>query len=92
MKLAQFRTTESSGQRLGALQRERICDVAALARAVSGSGGEVATWLLGIARFKALSQCWRRSEVPLDRHAQELIEDASDGPAALNEKRRRRDI
>ena len=49
MKLAQFRTTESSGQRLGALQRERICDVAALARAVSDSGGEVATWLLDVA-------------------------------------------
>jgi len=53
---------------------------------------QVATWLLKIARFKALSQCRRRSEVPLDRHAQDLIEDASDGPAALNEKRRRRDI
>jgi RNA polymerase sigma-70 factor (ECF subfamily) len=36
---------------------------------------QVATWLLGIARFKALSQYRRRSEVPLDRHAQHLIED-----------------
>jgi RNA polymerase sigma-70 factor (ECF subfamily) len=57
----------------------------------------VATWLLGIAHFKALSQCRRRSEVPRDRCAQHLIADASDGPAALNEKRRnekrrRRDI
>jgi RNA polymerase sigma-70 factor (ECF subfamily) len=53
---------------------------------------QVATWLLGIAHFKALSRCRRRSEVPPDRHAQHLIEDASDGVAALNEKRRRRDI
>jgi RNA polymerase sigma-70 factor, ECF subfamily len=53
---------------------------------------QVRTWLLKIARFKALSHRRRRSEVPLDRHAQDLIEDASDGPAALNEKRRSRDI
>jgi RNA polymerase sigma-70 factor (ECF subfamily) len=53
---------------------------------------EVATWLLGIACFKALSQRRRRSEVPPDRHAQDLIGDAADGPAALNEKRRRHDI
>jgi RNA polymerase sigma-70 factor (ECF subfamily) len=53
---------------------------------------QVGTWLLGIARFKALSHCRRRSEVPLDQHARDLIEDASDGPAALNGKRRRRDI
>jgi RNA polymerase sigma-70 factor (ECF subfamily) len=53
---------------------------------------QVATALLGIARLKALSQCRRRSEGPLDRHAQYLIADASDGPATLNEKRRRRDI
>src|SRR5438128_3728562 len=49
MKLAQFRTTESSVQQLGALQRERVCDVAALARAVRDSGGEVASWLLDVA-------------------------------------------
>jgi RNA polymerase sigma-70 factor (ECF subfamily) len=53
---------------------------------------QVGPWLLKIARFKALSHCRRRSEAPLDRHAQDLIEDASDGPAALNEKRRSRDI
>ena len=53
---------------------------------------QVATWLLGIAHFKALSQRRRRSEGPLDRRAQDLIADASDGPATLNEKRRRRDI
>jgi RNA polymerase sigma-70 factor (ECF subfamily) len=53
---------------------------------------QVATWLLKIARFKALSPCRPRSEVSLHRHAQDLIEDASDGPAALNEKRRRPDI
>jgi hypothetical protein len=51
-------------------------------------GSQVATWLLKIARrFKSLWQCRRRSELPPDRHGQDLIEDASDGPAALNEKR-----
>jgi RNA polymerase sigma-70 factor, ECF subfamily len=54
--------------------------------------GFVARGLLGIARLKALSQGRRRSEGPLDRHAQDLVADASDGPATLNEKRRRRDI
>jgi RNA polymerase sigma-70 factor (ECF subfamily) len=53
---------------------------------------QVRSWLLKIARFKALSHRRRRSGVPLDWHAQDLIEDASDGPAALNEKRRSRDI
>jgi DNA-directed RNA polymerase specialized sigma24 family protein len=39
-----------------------------------------------------LSQGRRRSEGPLDRHAQDLIADASDGPATLNERRWRRHI
>jgi RNA polymerase sigma-70 factor, ECF subfamily len=54
---------------------------------------QVATWLLGIAHVKALSQYRRRSpEGPLDRRAQDLVADASDGPAALNEMHRRRGI
>jgi RNA polymerase sigma-70 factor, ECF subfamily len=53
---------------------------------------QAATWLLAIARFKAISQCRRRSELPLDRHAPSFIEDASDGPAALVEEHERRHI
>jgi RNA polymerase sigma-70 factor, ECF subfamily len=53
---------------------------------------QVATWLLGMARFKSLSQSRCRPEMPLDRYAQGLIEHASDRPAALNKKRWRCDI
>ncbi len=56
------------------------------------SKSQVATWLLGVARFKAISQYRRRSELPLDRHAPFFIEDASDGPAALAEEHERRHI
>jgi DNA-directed RNA polymerase specialized sigma24 family protein len=45
---------------------------------------QVATWLLGIARFKSLSQCRRRSAMPLDPHAPGLM-DASDRSAAAGD-------
>jgi RNA polymerase sigma-70 factor (ECF subfamily) len=53
---------------------------------------QVATWLLAIARFKAISQCRRRSEAPLDDGALAIIEDPADGPVASVEKRQRSDI
>lgn len=43
---------------------------------------QVATWLLGIARFKALSRCRCHPKVPRDLDAQHLIEDASGGSTA----------
>jgi RNA polymerase sigma-70 factor, ECF subfamily len=53
---------------------------------------QVATWLLSIARFKAISECRRRSEDQLDEGAAAAIEDLSDTPAVSTEKRERSDI
>jgi len=53
---------------------------------------QVATWLLSIARFKAISECRRRSEDQLDEGAAAAIEDPSDTPAVSAEKRQRSDI
>jgi RNA polymerase sigma-70 factor (ECF subfamily) len=52
----------------------------------------LATWLLSIARFKAISACRRRAEAPLDERACALIEDPADDPASSMEKRQRSDI
>lgn len=41
---------------------------------------EVSTWLLGIARFKALSALRKRSESELDENEAEAIADTSDDP------------
>src|SRR5258707_9423815 len=41
----------------------------------------VATWLMAIARFKAISECRRRSEAPLDEMVVAIIEDPSDSPS-----------
>jgi len=41
---------------------------------------QVATWLLALARHKALEVARRRSTEPLDDDACEAIEDASDDP------------
>ena len=46
MKLAQFKTRDSDKQRLGLAVGDVVCDVAELARAVKGAGGEPASWLL----------------------------------------------
>src|SRR5829696_8637856 len=40
----------------------------------------VSTWLLAIARFKALSTLRRRTDVGLDDETAEAIEDTSDNP------------
>jgi RNA polymerase sigma-70 factor (ECF subfamily) len=53
---------------------------------------QVATWLLGIARFKALSECRGRREAPLDQEVAANIEDPADNPALSTEKRERSDI
>ncbi len=52
---------------------------------------EVSTWLLGIARFKAISACRRPCETLLDERAAAVIEDPADGPATSVEKRQRID-
>jgi RNA polymerase sigma-70 factor, ECF subfamily len=53
---------------------------------------QVATWLMSIARFKAISECRRRSEAQLDERAAAVIEDPSDTPAISIEKRQRTDV
>src|SRR5438067_1965852 len=47
----------------------------------------VSTWLLAIARFKALSALRRRPDEELDDEAAEAIEDPSDDPEVALEKR-----
>jgi RNA polymerase sigma-70 factor (ECF subfamily) len=47
----------------------------------------VSTWLLAIARFKALSALRRRPDEELDEEAAEAIEDTSDDPHAALEKK-----
>jgi RNA polymerase sigma-70 factor (ECF subfamily) len=47
---------------------------------------QVSTWILGIARFKALSALRRRSYVELDDEAAGLIEDQADDPETLVQK------
>ncbi len=51
----------------------------------------VSTWLLAIARFKALSQLRRRPEQELDEETAEAIEDASDTPDVTLEKKQTSD-
>lgn len=46
----------------------------------------VTTWLLSIARFKALSSLRRRSEEELDEKQTEAIEDDSDNPEVVAQK------
>jgi RNA polymerase sigma-70 factor, ECF subfamily len=47
----------------------------------------VSTWLLSIARFKALSALRRRPEEELDEEAAQQIEDTADDPEAALEKK-----
>src|SRR6059036_129579 len=47
----------------------------------------VSTWLLAIARFKALSALRRRPDEELDEDAAAAIEDTSDTPEAALEKK-----
>jgi RNA polymerase sigma-70 factor, ECF subfamily len=53
---------------------------------------QVATWLMAIARFNALSRLRRHSETQLDENAAAVIEDPSDTPATSLDKRERSDI
>ena len=52
----------------------------------------VSTWLLSIARFKALSVLRRKPESELDEEAAEAIEDPSDTPDVTLEKKQKADI
>src|SRR5215472_14403203 len=47
----------------------------------------VSTWLLAIARFKAISALRRRQDEELDEEAAAAIEDLSDNPATVLEKK-----
>jgi RNA polymerase sigma-70 factor (ECF subfamily) len=50
---------------------------------------QVSTWLLAIARYKALSALRRRIDEPLDDHMAETLEDTSDDPeTVVNTKNR----
>ena len=52
----------------------------------------VSTWLLSIARFKALSVLRRKPESELDEETAEAIEDTSDTPDVTLEKKQKADI
>ena len=53
---------------------------------------QVATWLLGIARHKALSVLRRRSAETLDEEALELVEDPADNPETALQKYERSEL
>ena len=53
---------------------------------------QVATWLMAIARFKAITARRRRSESQLDARTAAAIEDLSDSPSTSMDKRQRSDI
>jgi RNA polymerase sigma-70 factor (ECF subfamily) len=50
------------------------------------------TWLLAIARFKALSSLRRRGEEPLDETMAAMIEDAADDPDVVLRRRQQHDL
>jgi RNA polymerase sigma-70 factor (ECF subfamily) len=52
----------------------------------------VSTWLLSIARFKSLSSLRKRSEEELDEESAEAIEDESDNPEVVAQKRDKANI
>jgi RNA polymerase sigma-70 factor (ECF subfamily) len=53
---------------------------------------QVSTWLLAIARFKALSALRRKPEQELDEETAEAIEDTSDTPDVTLEKKQKADV
>ena len=53
---------------------------------------QVSTWLLAIARFKALSVLRRKPEQELDEEMAEAIEDTSDTPDVTLEKKQKADV
>jgi RNA polymerase sigma-70 factor (ECF subfamily) len=52
----------------------------------------VSTWLLAIARFKALSQLRKRSEEELDEEAAAAIEDPGDDPEVAAQKKDKSEV
>lgn len=52
----------------------------------------VSTWILAIARFKALSAMRRRSEEALDDHAAAALEDPADDPEIAVQKKDKGDV
>src|SRR5258708_4053612 len=53
---------------------------------------QVSTWLLAIARYKALSALRRRSTEELDEEVAEFIEDPADNPEVTMQKKQRNSI
>jgi RNA polymerase sigma-70 factor, ECF subfamily len=53
---------------------------------------QVTTWLLAIARNKALSALQRRSNEELDEHAAAAVEDPHDGPEVTLQNRQRAEV
>ena len=53
---------------------------------------QVSTWLLAIARFKSLSVLRRKPEQELDEETAEAIEDTSDTPDVVLEKKQKADV
>jgi 2-keto-4-pentenoate hydratase/2-oxohepta-3-ene-1,7-dioic acid hydratase in catechol pathway len=90
MKLAQFKIKDSEQQRLGILIGDMVSDVAELARAVKGAGGNPPEWLLetnstlevinrGAAALEAINSLISGSDAPAGRgqataHALDAIE------------------
>jgi len=56
------------------------------------SRSQVSSWLMAIARFKAIGERRRRSELQLDDKVAAVIADPSDTPSIAMEKRQRGDI
>jgi RNA polymerase sigma-70 factor (ECF subfamily) len=53
---------------------------------------QVATWLLSIARFKAMTALRQRSDMQLDEEVASAIEDPADTPATMVAKKERNEI
>jgi RNA polymerase sigma-70 factor, ECF subfamily len=52
----------------------------------------VTTWLLTIARFKALSACRRRTDAPLDETIETTLADSADDPEMVLQKKSRSEL
>jgi RNA polymerase sigma-70 factor, ECF subfamily len=63
-----------------ALAEDLVSDIEVWSKASYEGRSQVSTWLLAIARFKALSAVNRHREVLGDEPAMELVEDAADTP------------
>lgn len=81
MKLAQYKRTSASGQRVGVLGGNQLIDVAAMARDVRGIGGNVPDWLQGLT---SSLEVIRRGTQGL-KEIDELIDRAGGVAVSLNE-------